>query len=193
MVPLWLSTPSTVLKRAFLAASSAAFLSAGFTVLVRLLMLVRTTCPAGLTTMVTTTLPSSCILYTGAGKPPSPSERPFRSKAPFHPTPVVFRHPSFRQYFPAARLRFQHFLYFPFLNLFQKLRQFYWQPPVQRTVQPQPVFGFRFLGFLFRFYLFLGFFLRCFLLCFFRGFFSFLGFSFFGSSFLLARKAPLLA
>ncbi len=62
MVPLWLFTPSTALKRAFRAASSAALRNAGFTVFVRLLMLVLMTCPAGFTTMVTTTRPSSCTL-----------------------------------------------------------------------------------------------------------------------------------
>ena len=62
MVPVWLFTPSTTLKRALRAASSAALRRAAFAVLVRLLILVWITCPAGFTVMVTTTRPSSCTL-----------------------------------------------------------------------------------------------------------------------------------
>ena len=59
-----------------------AFCNAGLTVLVWRLMLVAITCPAGFTVMVTTTLPSSCTLYTGRGNPPSPRERPPKLNEP---------------------------------------------------------------------------------------------------------------
>ena len=90
MVPLWLSTPLIVLKRALRAASNAALRNCGLTVFVRLFMLVLTTRPCGSTTIVTTTRPSSCTLYIGIGSPPGPNERPFKSYVPVPPTPVAF-------------------------------------------------------------------------------------------------------
>ena len=139
--------------------------------------------------MVTTTLPSSCILYTGAGKPPSPSERPFRSKAPFHPTPVVFPVSEFPAVLPCSPAPVSAFPLFPIFEPFPKAPAILLAATCAASRSASARFSASvFSGFFSGSTFFSGSFCGVFFSVFFRGFFSFLGFSFFGSSFFTCKE-----